>query len=242
MPEAVGENPRIVGELLDGRQVAFQRGVAQPHRGVGIDRADREVFRHPLHEPQRWIHVDERLDPGTDAAPAEHVVLELVHHLVADHVLELGVGAGEGQDHAVLEKLGDAARALTDVAADRVGLLEVRLRGVQDDRLAALKLVVQDAGEARVPPLRHACCVERRRALGRIVIDLEVIGLDDLEVEGPVLDLVLPEVLRRQRRRARERQRRHCCCDPSHGDRPFYPSSRVPPASTGASPHSRSSW
>src|SRR3989449_4580172 len=56
---------------LDGRQVAFQRCVAQPHRGVRIDRADREVFRHPLHEPQRWVHVDERLDPGTDAPPAE---------------------------------------------------------------------------------------------------------------------------------------------------------------------------
>jgi len=35
-----------------------------------------------------------------------------------------------------------------------------------------------------------------------------VFGLDDLEVEGPVLDLVLPEVLRRERRRAAQRKRR----------------------------------
>src|SRR2546425_9653528 len=41
----------------------------------------------------------------------------------------------------------------------------------------------------RSPPLGHACGVQGRRPLGRIVVDLEVLGLDDLEIEGLVLDL-----------------------------------------------------
>src|SRR2546429_9590882 len=67
VPEAVRENAWVVRELLDRRQMAFQGRVAQPHRRVRIDRTDGEVFRHPLHKPQRRVHVDERLDPGPDA-------------------------------------------------------------------------------------------------------------------------------------------------------------------------------
>src|SRR2546427_6132522 len=48
-----------------------------------------------LFRSQGRVHVDERLDPRPDATPAEHVVLELVHHLVPDHVLELGVRRSE---------------------------------------------------------------------------------------------------------------------------------------------------
>ena len=62
---AVGEVLAVV-ELLDRRQavdpafpgfpvglVERPRGVAQPHRRVRIDRPEREVFGHPLDEPER---------------------------------------------------------------------------------------------------------------------------------------------------------------------------------------------
>src|SRR6266487_2297341 len=55
------------------------------------------------------------------------------------------------------------------------------------------------SGGEEVPPLGHPRGVQRRRPLGRIVVDLEVLGLDDPEIEGLVLDLVLPEVLRCER-------------------------------------------
>ena len=211
--EPIGENPRVVGELLDGREMPFQRRVPQPHRGVRIERADRQVLRHALHEPQRGVHVDQRLHPRADAAATEHVVLELVDHLVADHVLELFVRPREREDHPVLEELRDAAGALADVAR-----------------------------EASVPALGNAGRVERGRPLGRVVVDVEVLRLDDAKIEGAVLDLVLPEVLRRGGQRAGERQRHRRCRGPSHPAHGFERPPRAPVASTGASPQSRSSW
>src|SRR5439155_22680176 len=104
-----------------------------------------------FHEPEWWVHVDERLHPRPDAPAAEDVVLELVHHLVTQHVLQLLVGAGEWQHHPVLEELGDAAQALTG-GIDDVRLLEIGLRRVQDDRLASLEFVVQHTRQAGVPP------------------------------------------------------------------------------------------
>src|SRR5436190_13064132 len=157
-------------------------------------------------------------------------------------VLELFIGPGERQHHPVLEELRDAAGALADVAADGVGLLEVRMGRVQQDRLAALELVVEHAREASVPALGNAGRVERGRPLGRVVVDVEVLRLDDAKIEGAVLDLVLPEVLRRGGQRAGERQRHRRCRGPSHPAHGFERPPRAPVASTGASPQSRSSW
>ena len=239
--EAVGEDPRIVGELLDRGEVPLERRVPQPHGRVGVDGADRQVLRHPLHEPQRRVDADDRPDAGAGVAMTEHVVLELVHHLVLQHVLELAVGPRERQHHAVLEELRDAARGFADLAPDDVRLLEVGAGGVQDDGLAALELVVQHARQPGVGPLRHARGVERGGVLLLVEIHLEVLGLDDLEVEGPVLDLVLPEVLRRERRRAAQRERRQRGHQrPSHEGHPSRRGS--PGATTGASPQRRSSW
>ena len=61
--------------------------------------------------------------PGT----VGHVELEGVHQLVAEHVIGLGEGAGQRQHDAALQRFGDAAGALAELAADDVGLLEVRM-------------------------------------------------------------------------------------------------------------------
>src|SRR2546421_3012 len=83
VPEAVRENAWVVRELLNRRQMAFQGRVAQPHRRVRIDRTDGEVFRHPLHKPQRRGYVCEALDPGPPPTPAGDVALAHGYHLVA---------------------------------------------------------------------------------------------------------------------------------------------------------------
>ena len=80
--------------------------------------------------------LDDRAEPRAGRPPAPDVVLELVHHFVLQDVLEVLVGAGERQDDPLLEEVGDAAGALARrFAAQRVGLLEIGVRGVQDDRL-----------------------------------------------------------------------------------------------------------
>ena len=121
------------------------------------------------------------------------------------HVLELGVGAGERHDGAVPREVGDAAGALA-AHLGRVGLQEVGVRGVQDDRLALAELVVQHLREPGVVPLRHPGRVERGRPLAVVVVDVEMLGLDDLEVEVGVLDLVLAEVLGGQQARRAQQQ------------------------------------
>ena len=50
--------------------------------------------------------------------------------------------------------------------------------------------------ETRVPSLGHARGDLHARLLARIEVDVEVLGLQDLEVEGSILNLVVPEVLR----------------------------------------------
>ena len=51
------------------------------------------------------------------AALLQDVVLEDVHQLVAEHVVGVLVVAGEGQDHARPQPLGDAAGPLADQPA-----------------------------------------------------------------------------------------------------------------------------
>ena len=68
----------------------------------------------------------------------------------------------------------------------------------------SLELVVQDRREPGVGALRHPGGVERGLPLHGVEVDVEVLGLDDLEVERLVLDLVLAEVLGRQRAPGRQ--------------------------------------
>ena len=191
---AVGEDVGIERHLFDRGELPFEGRIAQPHRGIGIVRPDREVLGHPFHEPAGRVDRHEGADvPGAAAGP--DVVLELVHHLVREHVLEVGVGTGEGEHVPVLVRIGDPFDPLAHAAGDGVGLREVGMRRVEDDRLPLAELVVQDPRQARVAPLRHPGGIQRRLAFFLVEVDVEVFGLDDLEVEGAVLDAVLSEVL-----------------------------------------------
>ena len=95
------------------------------------------------------------------ASPRRNVVLECMYELVAEHMVGFGERAGQRQHDPPLQSFGDAARALANHAADHVGLLEVGVRGVEDERLASLHLVLEDAREPRVPALGHAADARR---------------------------------------------------------------------------------
>ena len=148
----------------------------------------------------------ERLESVARFAAREDVVLERVHHLVREHVLEAAVVAGEVEQHAVARRFGDAARAFAEVAGDVV-LAEVRARREEHDRLLLAELMVQHARQAGVRALRHARRVARRVPFLRVVVDQEMFGLENLPLEVVVLDLVLAEVVLRARRAADARRR-----------------------------------
>ena len=121
--------------------------------------------------------------------------------LMAKHVIGLGQRAGERQHDAALQPLGDAACSLANRAADHVGLLEIRVRRIENERLTGLHLVLEDARQARIPALGHSADACGAFALVFIEINIEVIGLQHFELEIFVLDLVPSEVLRLARAR-----------------------------------------
>ena len=192
LAEAVREEASFPGHLFEGRHVVAQQGIPQPHARKGVFAADREVFGHPLHHPQRQL--------GHAAQPASaprlgDVVLEGVHQLVAEHVVGVVIGARQRHDDAILQRLGHTAGALADEAREGVGLLEIGMVGVQDDRLGPLELVLEGASQPLVPALGHAGGVLDGDCSLVVVVDVEVGGLHDPEIEGVVLHLVPPEVL-----------------------------------------------
>ena len=75
---------------------------------------------------------------------AENVVLKRVHELVANHVVGVGQRGAERQHDAALHAFGHAAGALADHRIDDVGLLEVGMAGVEDQRLAARELMREE--------------------------------------------------------------------------------------------------
>ena len=106
--------------------------------------------------------------------------------------------------------------------------------------LSLLELVAQHPGQPGVGDLRHPRDVQRRRPLLRIVVDIEVLGLDDPKVEAAVLHLVASEVgLRFGHGRQRGRQEDGGSEAVDHGT--FLSEDRGR-ANAGASEHSRSSW
>jgi hypothetical protein len=132
-----------------------------------------------------------------------------VNHLVLEDVLELRVRAAERHHRAVPLEIGDAAGSFAGRLAQRVGLLEIGVGGVQNDRLPFPELVVQHLGQAGVAAFRHAGGVHGRDPLALVVVDVEVLGLDDLEIELAVLDPVAPEILGVEESR-REQQEEEC--------------------------------
>ena len=103
--------------------------------------------------------------------------------------------AASGMITRRLALFGHAARAFAELAFDDVGLFEVRMAGVEDERLPADERVPEDLAQPRIPALGHARHLLRGIGLFRVVIHVEVFGGENLEFEFVVLDLVASEVL-----------------------------------------------
>ena len=176
-------------------------------------------------------------------AAREDVVLKRVHHLVREHVLEALQVPGEVEEHAVTRRFGDAAGAFTEIAGDVV-LPEVGARREEHDRLLLAKLMVEDPGQARVRPLRHARRVIRRGGFLGVVINDEVFGLELRPLEPVVLHLILTEIILGACRRASGHEKREAR-DESQTPAPQRRHAPIPaPRSSGtssASAHRRSS-
>jgi hypothetical protein len=152
----------------------------------------------PFDEPERQP-LGAVLAGGT-VGLLRHVVLKRVDQLVADHVVRVGEWTCEWEDDATAQSFGDAARAFPDLATNDVGLFELDVRAVEDQRLATAQLVLKQALEPRMPALGKARGDIHARFLAWIEVDIEVLGLQDLEIEGSILNLVVAEVLRRRGR------------------------------------------
>lgn len=121
--------------------------------------------------------------------------MECVDELVPEHMLGLSKSARERHHDAPPQRFGDTTGAFSDHRLDDVGLLEVRVARVEDERLRSAKIVIEELGQASVPALGHARRSLDSRTLLRIVMDAKVRGLEHLELEGVVLHLVAAEVL-----------------------------------------------
>ncbi len=114
-----------------------------------------------------------------------------------EDVIEVAVRPREGQHHPALRVLGEPARSLPKKIRGDVRLLEVAVRGVENEGDLLFDLVPEDRAEARVGALGHPSGVDRGGALAFVEVDPEMLGLDHRPLQVLVLDLVLAEVLGR---------------------------------------------
>jgi hypothetical protein len=119
--------PAWIVELLERRQPIAAHGVPQPHRGIRVDPADRQIFRHALREPQRQ-------QPHCRALIPQYVALEGMDEFVAEDVIRFAECCRERQDDAAALMIGEATDALGNVPGQDGRLREVRMAGVQHNR------------------------------------------------------------------------------------------------------------
>ena len=176
--------------LGDRRQAMREQGVADDHGGPAVP-LTRPVFRQAFGEPQRPRPVLGDA-PAAQDMPYE-VEHEHVNELVVEDALELGQRAAQGQGNPALEELGEAGDALGQVAGDDVRLLEVDVRGINDQRNSALHGVAESALGMTESGLGHVTGIRSQLRFFRVEVEIEVFGLHLLPLETVVLHLVLAE-------------------------------------------------
>jgi hypothetical protein len=113
------------------------------------------------------------------------------------HVPEFRIASGEWKEDAAFHELGDASCAFGDQGWRNVGLLEMAMGCVKEERDRIVDLVAEQLREFRICLLCQTGSVEGSGSLRSVVVDVEVVGVDYLPIEIVILDLVLAEVLRR---------------------------------------------
>lgn len=140
-PERLPPSVRKVSrQLIEGRKVLMDGGVPEKHIGVRIP-SQSLVFGEALVEPQRQLQGDVIGDNGLDRAAIEHVIDDGVHEFVVDHMTEFLVIALKREYNPVLEELRDSSDPFLKVLADDIGLLEIIVGVVHNDRNSIDELV-----------------------------------------------------------------------------------------------------
>ena len=134
-------------------------------------------------------------DHGRGIVPEEHVEHDGVDHFMLDDVVEVRVASFERKHDAVLEDFRETADAFMERQADDVGLLELGMGIVQDDRNPGAQLVPHRGGNALVHDFHIARgeAGDQIGALGKV--DVEMFSAVIRPFELVVLHLVLPEGL-----------------------------------------------
>ena len=138
--------------------------------------------------------------------------LEDVHQLVMEHVPELGEGARVREHHAPLRELGEPLHALGQEIGADVGLLEVLMRGIDDEGNRVRDLVLELHLEVLIALLGQLDRGAREGLFLGVIEDLDVLTAERQPLKRVVVDLVLPERkgLRVTRGRGEQKERRDC--------------------------------
>ena len=130
--------------------------------------------------------------------------LEHVHQLVMDHVAKFSEGSRVGEDDSALREFGEPLHALGKGIRAHVGLLEMLMRGVDDQGNRVRDLVLELTLQVLIAVLREGKRRAGERLLFRIIEDLHVIAAKRQPLKRVVVHLVFPE---RKRLGVRERRR-----------------------------------
>ena len=232
LDEVEGRLAVAVGQEVERLQPG-DRGDETVHHGVADDHlvevvlVASQVAGQPLHDPGGHV--------GAEGARQRLLVqdaeLEDVRQLVADERVLLVGRHVHRQDHAVLDRLREGADELGNEVERDVGLLELDVRLVVDERDAELDLVVERLAEPQVLALGVGDHLIEEGFFFGIVVDVEVRRLVVVPVEALVDDLVLAEGEGRrggERHQGQERER--------PGGHPKDRSSHAVPAHPGQAP------
>ncbi len=110
-----------------------------------------------------------------------------------DHMVGFRKRPQERQYYAPFHEFGHTLSSLVHGSAEGVGLPEVRVGSVEDQGLAATELMVKEPGEPLVPTLSHQG--RHFNIDTRIVVNVEMFGLEHLEIKVLILDPVATEIL-----------------------------------------------
>ena len=119
-----------------------------------------------------------------------------MNDFMAEHVIGFAEAGSERQHDPAAFLIRHTADALAEEARHDVGLRELRVARVQDDRLPFGELVVQRRGEPRVPTLGETRGLDGGVMFRGIVMDVEMRCLEYTEVQCVVVDLVASKRLR----------------------------------------------
>ncbi len=78
-----------------------------------------------------------------------------MHQLMPEHMVGFRKRSCQRQHDAPLQNLSYTAGGFANVTLERIGLPELGGTGVDDEWLAIGELVIEQAGEAGIPPFVH---------------------------------------------------------------------------------------